>query len=115
MKERLSEWMARFELPPLQSELRGQEEAAYEMLQNFFLLLLAASEEPWPPSPWQVLKRLAPDLSSPLPEPQGSPLELVMELGIGMPDSEFFALQERLIDGIPAERTAWLWKLGYMS
>ena len=107
--------MGRFELPPLQSELRPQEEAAYEMLQNFFLLLLASTEEPWPESPWQVLKQLAPHLSSPLPEPEGSPVELVMELGIGRPDSEFFALQERLMDQIPSERTAWLWQFGYMS
>lgn len=114
VRELLSEWMGRFVLPPLQDERRKIEELSCEMVQNFFILLLAACEEPWPDTPWLVLEKLAPDLATPLPEPEGSPFTLSQALGIGKPNSEIFQLQQHLLDQVSTERRAWLWKYGYM-
>ncbi len=118
-RQRLGAWLKKLELPPLQSPERVREEAAHQQVQNFFLLLLAASPEPLPETPGAALRLLAPDLSTQeldLTRWQrgGSAAELSLAWRLGDPDSPLFALQEKLVESLEEERRGWLWEMGQM-
>ena len=105
--ERLTEWLSGISMPPLGDEQRRIEEARYDQLRNFLLLLLAACPEEASSSPSKLLERLGPDLTeleryqAKLKLPLvGTPDDIVSVLKLGQPRSELFALQERLMDDL---------------
>lgn len=118
-RQRLGAWLGKLELPPPADPDRPQEEAAFEQLQNFFLLLLAASPEPLPESPGSALELLAPDLATQeFHQSWGRngtrATEISLAWGLGDPDSPLFALQEQLVESLPEKRRGWLWEMGQM-
>ncbi|HIB67602.1 MAG TPA: hypothetical protein EYO33_21500, partial [Phycisphaerales bacterium] len=88
LRQRLQNWMNAYSLPTLSDPSREKEQAGYEMLQNFLLLLLICDQEA-PETPEQALQKVAEGHSWPASQ---SPAEVALALGLGDPDSKLFAL-----------------------
>ena len=104
--------MNSYSLPILSDPAREKEQAGYEMLQNFFLLLLICNQGSPPESAEEALKRVTEGHRLP---PGDSPAQAALSLGLGDPESELFALQQELLEKVPEERRSWLWQYGYLS
>lgn len=104
-RELMGRWLDGLKMPLLDDPLRRLEELRLNQLRTFFALLLASEPHNPPRTPWGALQQLAPGLQNaaqyeaalqlPL---RGSPDDVAGVLEPGDPDSEIFALQERLTD-----------------
>ena len=112
VRQRLQSWMNSYSLPTKSDPTREKEQAGYEMLQNFFLLLLVCHQGPPPESAQEALAKVAEGHAWPVGD---SPAQVALALGLGDPESELFALQQELVEKVPDERRGWLWQYGYLS
>jgi hypothetical protein len=104
-QQRLEQWLTGLTMPRLDHPLRRVEELRFNQLRTFFVLLLASDPANPPSTPAEALDRFGPELTDSARYKQalqlplhGTPDEVVSELEPGDPDSELFALQERLTD-----------------
>ena len=117
--QRLGEWLTGLQMPKLDHPTRRLEEAALNMLRNFFVVLLASSKGGEPAAtPFEALETAGglarldlyrQHLALPL---SGTPDDVTTAIDLGRPSGELFALQGRLMDELDDEGRGIVLQLG---